>query len=523
VEDQFTIIEVPADATLASIQTKLEQAQDKQIVLRLNGNSRALSGPIQFTALGRCAAHLGLSLFVVTRDPRYRSWARLAGLPAFSSTEAAQSANHNGHELRPSIVGLQTEDDLDDLKERLERKPPLPRRTPSAVRPRRRIPHWLSNLGRIVFLLGLAGIVYVAALYLVPLADITLVPAREQLVSSVPITADRSITTADLGARLIPARSVSVDVEGSSEVATSGTRNAPADKAKGKVVFINRRAQETIIPPGVIVGTSSGDNIRFQTLVTATLPAGINSTAEAEVEAIDPGPRGNVRAFTINSVEGSVGLLVRVVNEQATEGGNLAEVAVVTQEDKDRLRAATERQLQQAAYTRLAETLKAGEFVPPETVGTVVLAETFDRFAGEVTPVLRMKLRVRARGLAVDGDSARTIAQNALTALVPPEGHLLAADLKIQPGPITSASDDRVQFSMDASGFIVRQIDTAAVRQLLYGLAITDAITVLHDNLALQEAPQITVGPDWYVQRYGLMPLIPWRIRIHVRYADASQ
>ncbi|MCC7355567.1 MAG: baseplate J/gp47 family protein, partial [Anaerolineae bacterium] len=334
--------------------------------------------------------------------------------------------------------------------------------------------------------------------------------------------ADRAITQPDFAARLIPARTVTVDVEGTGEIATSGRRNAPADRAKGKVIFINRRAQEIVVPPGTVVGTSTGDTIRFRTTVTATLPAAVGSTAEAEVEALDPGPRGNVRAFTINNVEGPVSLLVRVVNEQPAAGGNLSEVAVVAQADKDRLREATERQLQQAAYARLADALQAGEFVPPETVGTVVLAETFDRFAGEVAPVLRVKLRVRARGLAVDGDSARTIAQRALAALVPPEGRLLAEGLKIQPGPVTSASEDRAQFTMNASGFIVRQIDTGLVRQMLYGLAMGDAGSVLQGHIALQEPPQISVGPDWYVEQYGLMPLLPWRIRVYVRYADAA-
>ncbi len=521
-DDHFTVIEVPAEATLASIQTRLEQVQTQRVALHLPNGIRALSGPIPFAALGRCAARLGLSVAVVTRDPRYRSWARLAGLPVFGSTEAAQRAHYDGQEGQSSVVGLTSDDVLDDIRGRLAKWRHPRRRAPLIIRHRRGFPRWLANIGLFIFLLGIVGLAGLGALFLVPLAEVTLVPAREPLVAVVPITADRGVTQPDFSARLIPARTVTVDVEGTGEIPTSGRRNAPAERAKGKVIFINRRAQETVVPPGTIVGTSTGDNIRFRTTVTATLPAAVGATAAAEVEALDPGPRGNVRAFTINNVEGSVGLLVRVVNEEPTTGGTVAEVAVVTQDDKDRLREATERQLQQAAYARLAATLQAGEFVPPETVGTVVLSETFDRFAGEVAPVLRVKLRVRARGLAVDGDSARTIAQRALAALVPPGGRLLAEGLKIQPGPVTSASEDRVQFTMSASGFIVRQIDTGQVRQMLYGLAIADAGPVLQGHIALQEPPQIFVAPDWYVERYGLMPLLPWRIRVHVRYGNAA-
>jgi len=519
VEDHFAVIEVPAEATLASIQTRLEQMQAPRVALYLPQGCRALSNPVQFAALRRTAARLGLSLALVTRDPRLRSLSKLGGLPAFGSVAAAERARLNGRIGPATVVGLPNLAILNGRKRAMQGRGHPAR---AGVARRRGVPRWLANVGLFMFLLGMVAVVGLAMLLLVPFAEVTLIPAREPLTAVVPITADLAITQPDFGARLIPARRVAVDVEGTGEIATSGRRNAPADRAKGKVVFINRRAQEVVVPLGTIVGTSTGDNVRFRTTITATLPAVLGGTAEAEIEAVDPGPRGNVRPFTINNVEGPLGLLVRVVNEAPTAGGTLSEVPVVTQADKDRLREATERQLQQAAYVRLSEILQAGEFVPPATVGTVILSETFDRFAGEAAPVLRVKLRVRARGLAVDGGSARAIAQSALANLVPPEGRLLAEGLSIQPGPVTSASAERVQFTMNASGFAVRRVDTWRVRRLLYGLAIQDAGPVLERHLALQASPVISVGPDWYVERFGLMPLLPWRIRVQVRYGDVG-
>lgn len=522
VEDHFAVIEVPAEATLASIQARLEQVQAPRVALHLPKGSRALSNPVQFAALQRAAARLGLSLAVVTSDPYLRSLSRLGGLPVFGSVSAAERARLNGRLGTSAVVGLPDPTAIWDGRGREQawrRRAKLER---SLGRHRRSLPRWLANVGLFIFLLGMVSVVGLTVLFLAPFAEVTLTPVREPLTAEVPITADLAFTQPDFGARLIPARTVAVEVEGTGEIATSGRGTAPADRAKGKVTFINRRAQEVVVPLGTVVGTSTGDNIRFRTTVTTTLPAVLGGTAEAEIEAVDPGPRGNVRPFTINNVEGPMGLLVRVVNETPTSGGTLREVAMVTQADKDRLREATERQLQQAAYIRLSEILQAGEFVPPATVGTVILSETFDRFVGEAAPVLRVKLRVRARGLAVDGESARAIAQNALASLVPPGGRLLAEGLNIQPGPVSSASEERVQFTMTASGFVVRQVDTGRVRQMLYGLAIQDAGPVLERHLALQKPPTISVGPDWYVKRFGLMPLVPWRIRVQVRYDYAN-
>ena len=64
------------------------------------------------------------------------------------------------------------------------------------------------------------------------------------------------------------------------------------------------------------------------------------------------------------------------------------------QADKDRVLGQLQASLQLQAYNKLAESLQQGEFIPPETVSTFTLAETYDRFSGEQAEELGLQLQL---------------------------------------------------------------------------------------------------------------------------------
>jgi hypothetical protein len=205
---------------------------------------------------------------------------------------------------------------------------------------------------------------------------------------------------------------------------------------------------------------------------------------------------------------------------------------VVTQGDKDRLRSRLLQQVTQKSYLALGELLDAGEFVPPETVGTLVVDETYDRFNDEEANQLSLRLRLLATALAVDGTAADELALQALSDSLPRRGRLLADTVRYSRGPatVTELEDGTpiITFDVTASGQAVPDVDPAAVRAAIRGLRPPDAISTLQRQWRLQIPPELAVGPDWLMpllRRFDFewLPLpvadrVPWLpFRTHVR------
>src|SRR5690606_31542536 len=132
------------------------------------------------------------------------------------------------------------------------------------------------------------------------------------------------------------------------------------------VVFTNQTNQAVRIPAGTTVSTSTGDRVDFRTLFEVEIPGPSGSRATVEVEATEPGTRGNVRANTIATVSGALGSRVRVTNPSATGGGQSDLVRVVTQTDRETLYDQVYAEIQDTAYDRLLTELREGEWVPRE-------------------------------------------------------------------------------------------------------------------------------------------------------------
>ena len=89
--------------------------------------------------------------------------------------------------------------------------------------------------------------------------------------------------------------------------------------------------------PGNTGTTSTGVPVAFRTTAEGTIEAGVGSSTDVPIEAIEPGVGGNVRANTVNTVSGPLRFRLRVTNPNGTFGGGSELVPVVTQADQDAL------------------------------------------------------------------------------------------------------------------------------------------------------------------------------------------
>ena len=486
-----------------SARDKMGWVQTQRVLLVWPPHGRVLTRRLDLVLLHRHAHQLGAHLALITTDSEVLAHGRALGLPVFASLDASRRERWRSRAPR-----LRPERDRPPLD-------PQDLRRPMAKAPL--LPAWavwlLKSLAFAAGLLALLALAYA----LVPSATIALTPATHPLAAAVEIVADPHLAQVET-AGSIPAREVRVELEATDFITTTGTVNAPGDTATGTVVFTNLIGTAATIPLGTGLRTSGGTRVRFVTLKAATLEGRPNALVEVPVKAVDPGPSGNVGLGLVNRIDGPLGLQLAVTNPAATQGGTFTQRAAVTEADRERLGDQLMEQLQQSAVGKIEALLQPGEFSAPDSIRAAeVVAETFDRAAGEQADILRLTLRIAVTGLAVNENDVRLAAQAALQAQVPPgEGLIGQAHFARDPAVAVDA-EGRVHFTVTAAGATVPFISRDLVRRLVTGRTAGDANRRLLADLPLANPPQITLSPQWYARWYNRLPWMAFRIDVVVR------
>ncbi|MGD8627434.1 MAG: baseplate J/gp47 family protein, partial [Anaerolineae bacterium] len=404
---QVIYLEVNDD--LPAIRDLLEGAQARRVLLVVPGGSTVFREPINLRILRRYAANLALDVALVTRDSRSRQLAKEEGIPVLSSIRRGRRSRWRLGAPNRSAAQRAAAARVDGLR---EGRGDVGYGDTAIV--------WAGRILGILLFIFLLVLVFSLAVLLVPEADVTLVPYREVVEVSLQLRADPEAEKASLSSLTVPARVLEAEVEDTGQIATEGKRDAPDAPAIGTITFINQTADPLTINPGAIVRTATGTTVRFRTTTTATVPAGVGGTTNAEIEAIQPGPVGNVDQATITEVETSeLRGKVRVINEQPTTGGGVRQVGVVTRADMDRLKGQLLQQLQQQGYLELQRQLGEQEFLPPESMTVEIMAEVYDQFLDTEADVLGLQMRILVSGTAVDRANANLLAYEALQERIP--------------------------------------------------------------------------------------------------------
>jgi len=475
------VIHLEADDDITTVRAHLEKAEARRVLLVVPPGCQAFDSLLDLKLLQRYAESLALEVALVTKASKTRVLARQLGFSVFISARRGQKARW---------------------------------RRPRAIpRGGRRLGWGERIFAAFVFVVALSALL-ASALLIVPSAEVILLPAGEAVNATLQVEADPELETINYETGQIPARVVQAQIEGTAQIPTTGTKDAPDEPARGKVLFVNKINQIVTVPKGAVVATSTGSTIRFTTVADVTLPETVGGTVEGEVVALDPGPGGNVGANLINSIEGPLSLQVKVTNPEQMRGGSVKQVGMVTTADKERLKAVLLQQLQQGVQARLSEQLREGEFLSSESVAVDhIVTEIYDKVVEEQADVLTLEMEVMFSGIAIDEEDANALVEAALKAKVR-DGFVLASQgLEYQRGEVTSVEDGKVSYVVRGSGSAVAQIDVNAVKEAIRGRPLDWAEDYLGQSLRLKEVPIIKVTPTWP----GQIPWLGFRISVSVQ------
>ncbi len=511
-----TIPLTPEDDIVA-VCDHLDWAHDPRVIFVLPEGGGVLREGLDLVRLRRHADNIRKDIALVTADIEIARQASALGLPVFTTIGAARQGWRARQNRRREIVGLSTigDDRFIDYEGRARLDAADQQEAHNRLRPVSEHRRWLWRYTAIFLFFVTMALLYVAFLYLLPQATVTLKPEVLPVQVEQPIIADPAAEVVDFQRGILPARLLQTTQTWQADVATTGVIEVPEASARGKVLFANLLAQETIIPAGTQVSTSDGTNRVYQTLVDVTLPGAVGSTVEVEVTAVTPGPQENADANLVNRVEGSLAVQVEVRNLEPITGGGVRPAPAVTAEDRARLRAQVIQFLLAVAASEMEGQLTPHEFLTRGSLRVVnVLDETYSHEVGEQTSRLILSLRADIAGTAVDTQAASDLAYFALGQQIQPGFTLVPDSIRFESGTITGVDDaGRVTFSMTAAGTLARQLPLTEAIDAIAGQAPDTAVAYLHEQLPLREPPQIHVWPVWFDR----LPYLTTRIHTDIR------
>ena len=500
------ILELNEHEDVHSIRDRLEFAQSERVLLVIPPFSDVLKQRVDLLLIQRFAAEKRLEIALVTSDLNLRALAGELDIPTFFTVEAGQR-RQRWHKPEDDLFGPYRPPDRSEAHRAAHDRDA--RVALSGDEQRRKI--WTYVKYGLTSVAALALIV--AGLTVLPSAEIVLVPQSQRVVSNTTVVADPAMELADLAGGRVPARSVTADIKGEVTISTTGKKSIPTTRATGVVFFVNQLNIPFRVQKGTVVRTSSGAQAtRFVVTSDVEVPAGIGAQAQAPIEAVEVGVRGNVPANFINEVEGVAALSLRVSNPDETKGGGDREVAAVDPADLDTARAVLLDNLkQQAADTLVATELEPAEFLLVTSLSAdAVLDATFDREVTEQATELTLQMRVRFSALAVDSEDANAIAFEAMKTQAASGYGLLPEGLVFQRGTETAIGDTgQYQFEMQSIGYSSADIDVTGALKAIAGKPVGSAASILEQKLPLQEPPRITIYPGWF----PLIPMLP--VRMH--------
>lgn len=507
-------IQLEQGEDVPSVRDRLSFHHRKRVLLIWPEEGTVLTRKLDLVLIQRDAMRRGIQLALVTHDPQIIKHAGELTISTFETIGASDQGRwkrgrtgvFSKHFWRPKK-------DTPDPEELM----PVASRVRGEEHPESRVRRFLGRAAILIVTLVAIGAI---GLVVLPGAVVTVVPAQNVAEVAVMITADPDLRGIDIANATIPATKLSVTIEETSTLPTSGTQQLADIPAQGSVVFVNQTRGAINIPTGTTLSTSAGTPILFRTLADALLPAGVGQQIEVPIDALQnsAGEIGNVDSGLINTIVGDLASRITVRNISATYGGTSHSLNAVTQDDQERLLATVRQQLQSRAYLEMLPRLEDSQFLILETVH---IAEersdwmTFSAQPGDAADSLTLTMRAIVEAMAINEQFGQQIAFARLAGQIPRGRHILSQTIVYERGPVGDIfQTGQVTFELTGHGIVVGEITSGPLQARIAGMTTAEALDYMQRELDLQPGttPTLNISPDWL----GRLPLLPFRITLQI-------
>lgn len=484
-----------------SIFDKLDWGQADRAILIWPMRGQPLSNKLDLKLIHRRCQTSGMKLALVCRDASIKEYAQGLNIPVFRSLRKAK-------QIAWEYSLPETEDQVAKKPERKFSREELQQQLDT-----NKLPNWADQRAArisavVVSFLAILALVF----FLVPSAKVNYLPELEAQSLQLTLSADPNITTFNLSGT-IPLETITVSVEGRSDLASSGEIGIPYQTATGLIEFTNITNQTVTIPAGSTIRTANTENsIRFVTSTEASIEANVGATATVPIEAVNPGPSSNLPENELILIDGSLSLNLTATNPQPTTGGSERVSAAPTLDDYDTLHDQLIESLWENALGELENSLNPKDIILySEPSHTAISEESYSPEEPQPSDTLSLLLRVDFDVLVIRWETIQAMGNAILDATLP-EGYSSQTDTL----SLTSVSDpvtgEENTTSWDV--LIFRQIFTSRnlpkALKAIVGKSPSRAINILEDQLGLPSEPDIAISPSWW----PWLPMLETRINL---------
>ncbi len=461
------------------------------------------AGKIQLSILDlllilRKADSLGSQMAVVSDEPRILEQCKYLGIQVFDSIPEAYKKPWR-RSMRIKHRSLQ-----DD---RFKNKPENFKQPVGSLNKTIKIPlpvRWGIFIISILSLLLLIG-------FFVPSADIQVkaVPQKK----SVELNAWASPTNKKVSlAGGIPVQIFRVIEEDSVEGISSGYIRVSGNYAQGELTFRNLTTETVNVPAGTIVQTSGNDPVRFRTLNSLQLAAGIGSVGVVEARSTIAGVIGNVAANSINSIEGAVGGSVAVINDNQFSGGTDIKSLSPSSIDMEKVQSEVKRSLTEKALLEFEDLYAPENLLVKDTFSLdKILYEEISPPIGSAGERFRYQLRCEFSMWMISMDDLNQLALQTLQASMPSTYQVdeNSIQIKLTTEPVLE-SNDILQLSILASAQIDPVLNSEQLANSIISLEVPKAISKIEENGEWQVITNPVINPSFWKK----LPFLSMRIKV---------
>lgn len=484
--------------TVSSIKDKIKHHETSRICLVLP-TRHLLFDASQLNVLRDYCAGLGLELAIVTREPHSLILAKHLKIQQFPSIRRARKTSwyfyddfldededetkNNEHEKK----------DLVALKARINAVNAEPKEYPRV---------------RWILLSSVAIAFFALFVYLVPSATIFLSPKTQLQEMIVPMYTE----SGELGlGGMVNVLETTISVSTENQIQTTGEIKIPKSTAMGKVEFANLTNIVVSIPEGTeLFAIVNDEQILVETSVAATLPAEVGSVVDVNVQASNPGEKGNLSANQIITIVGDLSFYATVTNSQSLRGGADETTKAPAKDDFTALRNQT--------LTKL-ETLASEKFQATAMDGFEIIDLTLIESEENFTPPSQSA----ADELSLEMGASFLVSYISYIELTSAFNMAFDAQMSEEYMPLVGSFYYEKNESEEDSEFrvnrvIVQKFNEFVLAEQVAGLSKSNAVSILENTLGVEVMPEIVFKPAFLnaVDFYKL-PFFSYRIYIKVR------
>jgi hypothetical protein len=257
--------------------------------------------------------------------------------------------------------------------------------------------------------------------YLAAKTEVVLVIKPKVIEKSLVFKIDENKNQVDAENKIIPARSISIEVDGTKSTVATGKKTV-GEKAKGELTVFNRTDSSKKFSAGTALFSPGKLKFVFDEEVkvaskTPDLASGIDRWGEvkAPVTASDIGTQYNIDADSLFTLENTPTTVVLAKNQLAFLGGTSRQITVVSKEDQEKLFSDLAKELNQKAKEELEGKISMEENLALETMTTEIKVKKFDHEAQEEVNDLTLNLTIENRILVLKKDDLLQLALNILS------------------------------------------------------------------------------------------------------------